>query len=588
MQKRKKAKAAGRRRNHERRTEKPMTELIPIITDAAEPSRTAPPEEEQVGHSPCPVCGYSARQLDRFCRQCGINFEERQNATTGSLYATSMITSEFTESPPVKQKKNAGPNGSGKAPPTFPLITGHIMTANEHRFDLVVIGSGPAGQKGAIAAAKLGKRVAIVDRRERIGGVSLHTGTIPSKTLREAVLYLTGYRQRAFYGRDFKLKEEISVADLAERVNTVIARETSVIREQLGRNGVALIDGMARFTGPHTLEVEGGQRTQTVETEHVLIACGTRAARPAEIPFGEEVMDADQLGQATRIPRDFIVVGAGVIGLEYASMLAALGIKVTVIDQRPAILDFVDHEIVETLSYHLRRLDAVFRLGEKVTTVGVNRRAQVQVELESGKRLRAEGLLYAAGRQANTDLLDLAAVGLEVDERGRIAVNEHFQSAVAHIYAAGDCIGFPSLAATSMEQGRMAAGHMFGQPTASRQSLLPYGIYTIPEISMVGRTEQELTSSGVPYETGVARYEEIAKGQIVGDETGMLKILFHPDTLKVLGVHAIGENATEIIHIGQTLLALDGTIEFFRDSVFNYPTFAEAYKVAALNGLNKL
>ena len=462
------------------------------------------------------------------------------------------------------------------------------MTTSEHHFDLVVIGSGPAGQKGAIAAAKLGKRVAIVDRRERIGGVSLHTGTIPSKTLREAVLYLTGYRQRAFYGRDYKLKEEISVADLTRRVHTVIARETSVIRDQLGRNGVVMLDGTARFTSPHTLEIKGMQEGQIVEATHVLIACGTRAARPAEIPFGDLVMDADQLGQAGNIPRDLIVVGAGVIGLEYASMLAALGVKVTVIDQRPAMLDFVDREIVEALSYHIRQQDAVFRLGEKVTTVKVNERGRVQVGLESGKRLQAEGLLYAAGRQANTDLLNLAAAGLAADARGRIAVNEHFQSAVDHIYAAGDCIGFPALAATSMEQGRLAAHHIFGQSPTSRPSLLPYGIYTIPEISMVGRTEQELTSAGIPYETGIARYEEIAKGQIIGDETGMLKILFHPDTLKVLGVHAIGESATEIIHIGQTLLALDGTIEFFRDSVFNYPTFAEAYKVAALNGLNKL
>lgn len=559
-----------------------------MVTDAAGQPRTAPPQEEQAENSPCPVCGFGSRRLDRFCRQCGANLEHRQNATTCSLYATSTITPDFTESPPTGQKKNTGSNGSGKVNPTFPLVTGQNLPRDEHRFDLVVIGSGPAGQKGAIAAAKLGKRVAIVDRRERIGGVSLHTGTIPSKTLREAVLYLTGYRQRAFYGRDFKLKEEISVADLSERVNTVIARETAVIRDQLGRNGVTLIDGTARFTGLHTLEVEGGQRTETVEADHVLVACGTRAARPAEIPFGDEVMDADQLGQATRIPRDFIVVGAGVIGLEYASMLAALGIKVTVIDQRPAMLDFVDREIVEALSYHLRRQDAVFRLGEKVTAVRVNGQGQVQVALESGKRLRAEGLLYAAGRQANTDLLNLAAAGLEADGRGRITVNEHFRTAVAHIYAAGDCIGFPALAATSMEQGRLAAHHMFGRPASSRPSLLPYGIYTIPEISMIGRTEQELTGAGVPYETGVARYEEIAKGQIVGDETGMLKILFHPDTLKVLGVHAIGESATEIIHIGQTLLALDGTIEFFRDSVFNYPTFAEAYKVAAHNGLNKL
>ena len=349
-----------------------------------------------------------------------------------------------------------------------------------------------------------------------------------------------------------------------------------------------MIDGTARFRDPHTLQVEGKQTAQLVEADFVLIASGTRAARPPEIPFGNGVIDADQVGQTNGIPRDLIVVGAGVIGLEYASMLTALGVRVTVIDQRPAMLDFVDHEIVEALSYHMRRQEAVFRLGEKVTRVEVGERNLVQVGLESGKRLHAKGLLYAAGRQANTDLLDLAAAGLESNSRGRIEVNEHFQSAVDHIYAAGDCIGFPALAATSMEQGRLAALHMFGQPTARHDSLFPYGIYTIPEISMVGRTEEELTHAGIPYETGVARYEEIAKGQIIGDETGMLKILFHPDTLKVLGVHAIGENATEIIHIGQTLMALSGTVEFFRDSVFNYPTFAEAYKVAALNGLNKL
>jgi NAD(P) transhydrogenase len=462
------------------------------------------------------------------------------------------------------------------------------MNTGSLPFDLVVIGSGPAGQKAAIAAAKLGKRVAIVDRREMIGGMSLHTGTIPSKTLREAVLYLTGYRQRAFYGRDYKLKHEISIADLMERVNTVVAREMAVIREQLGRNTVAMIDGTARFSSPHKLEVEGKQGVHIVEADHVLIACGSRAARPPLIPFGDGVIDADQIGQGSSVPHDVIVVGAGVVGLEYASMMTALGVKVTVIDQRPAMLDFVDHEIVEALSYHMRRQEAVFRLGEKVVTVEVGARGVVHVELESGKHLHAEGLFYAAGRQANTDLLNLAAAGLEPDGRGRIPVNEDFQSAVNHIYAAGDCIGFPALASTSMEQGRLAVQHMFGRPAPRNQSSFPYGIYTIPEISMVGRTEQELTSAGIPYETGVARYEEIAKGQMIGDETGMLKLLFHPDTLKVLGVHAIGENATEIIHIGQTLLALDGTIEFFRDSVFNYPTFAEAYKVAALNGLNKL
>jgi NAD(P) transhydrogenase len=527
--------------------------------------------------SKCPTCKFDTYQNHRFCRFCGINLDQWQNSTTVLSNEDAAVANDNPEHWVRGQKLT-----------TTRLVKGGNMNISEQRFDLVIIGSGPAGQKGAIAAAKLGKRVAIVDRRERIGGMSLHTGTIPSKTLREAVLYLTGYRQRAFYGRDYKLKEEISVADLSERVKTVIAREMTVLRDQFRRNSVTLIDGTARFTGPHTLEIEGEQGPYLVEAEYVLVACGTRAAHAPGIPYGDRVRDVDQVWQVNNIPRDLIVVGAGVIGLEYASMLTALGIRVTVIDQRPNILDFVDQEIVEALSYHLRRRGTIFRLGEKVTTVGVNERGQVQVELESGKRLHAEGLLYAAGRQVNTDLLNLAAVGLEPDERGRIAVNEHFQSAVAHIYAAGDCIGFPSLAATSMEQGRLAAHHMFGRPPADRPSLLPYGIYTIPEISMVGRSEQELTSAGIPFESGVASYNEIAKGQIIGDETGMLKILFHPDTLKVLGVHAIGENATEIIHIGQTLLALGGTVEFLRDSVFNYPTFAEAYKVAAFNGLNKL
>ena len=457
-----------------------------------------------------------------------------------------------------------------------------------NHFDLVVIGSGPAGQKGAIAAAKLGKRVAIVDRAEMIGGVSLHTGTVPTKTLREAILYFSGFRQRAFYGRDYTLKADISVADLAARVERVKEREISVIKAQLQRNGIMTFNGTARFVDPHCLEVKGSNGSEILKADRVLIACGTRAARSPEIPFGKRVWDADQVRHIDHIPRDLIVVGAGVIGLEYASMLTALNVKVTVIEQRPTILDFVDHEISEALCYHMRRQGVVFRLGEKVTDVQVDDDGVVQAKMESGKRVRAQGLLYAVGRQANTDLLDLEAAGLTADPRGKIKVNEQFQTQVPHIYAAGDCIGFPALASTSMEQGRLAAYNMFRGAQPGTSYPLPYGIYTIPEISMIGKTERELTEAKVPYEVGVAKYDELAKGQMVGDETGMLKILFHPDTLKVLGVHVMGESATEIIHIGQTVLALDGTIEFFRDSVFNYPTFAEAYKVAALNGLNKL
>ncbi|MGH9367350.1 MAG: Si-specific NAD(P)(+) transhydrogenase [Thermoanaerobaculia bacterium] len=458
-----------------------------------------------------------------------------------------------------------------------------------HSFDLVVIGSGPAGQKGAIAAAKLGKKVAVVDRKQMIGGVCLHTGTIPSKTLREAILYLSGFGQRAFYGRDYAVKEDISVADLSFRVQTVMARELEVVRAQLKRNGVTTVHGTARFCDPHSLEVETPDGTTLLRGEHVLIACGTRPAASPKIPLdGRRILDSDQLLQAERLPRDLIVVGAGVIGLEYASMVTALNIKVTIIEARPTILDFVDREMIEALCYFMRQRGATFRLGEKVVSVELDERRRVTANLESGKQVHGEALLYCAGRQANGDLLNLEAAGLAADERGRLAVDEHFRTAVPHIYAAGDVIGFPSLASTSMEQGRLASCHMFGNSGHGRNPILPYGIYTIPEISMVGKTEEELTTARVPYEVGLSKFAELAKGQMLGDEVGMLKILFHPKTLKLLGVHAIGERAAEIIHIGQAVLALDATIEYFRDTTFNYPTLAEAYKVAGLDGLNKL
>jgi NAD(P) transhydrogenase len=456
-------------------------------------------------------------------------------------------------------------------------------------YDLAVIGSGPAGQKAAVAAAKLDKRVAVVDRREMIGGVCIHTGTIPSKALREAILYLTGFRQRTFYGRDYTLQDRISVADLASRVRTVLDRETEVVRSQLKRNGIETVHGMARFADAHTLDVETPSGRVAISAERILIACGTRPARSPGIPLdGTRTMDSDQLLSATGLPKQMIVVGAGVIGLEYASMLTALGSTVTVIDQRPALLDFLDQEIIEALSYHMRRQGATFRLGETVIGVDIDARGRVVARLESGKTVTGDALLYTVGRQGNTDGLGLETVGLETDKRGRIPVNTSFQTSIPHIYAAGDVIGFPSLASTSMEQGRLAACHMFGLPCVSRPELLPYGVYSVPEISMVGKTEQELTAARIPYEVGLAKYAELARGQIIGDDIGFLKILFHPQTRAVLGVHAIGEGATEIIHIGQAVLTLGGTLEYFRDTVFNYPTLAEAYKVAALNGLNKL
>ncbi|HKC86907.1 MAG TPA: Si-specific NAD(P)(+) transhydrogenase [Blastocatellia bacterium] len=456
-------------------------------------------------------------------------------------------------------------------------------------YDLIVIGSGPAGQKGAIAAAKLGKKVAVIDRKGMLGGVSLHTGTIPSKTLREAVMYMTGFRQRAFYGSDYSLKEKVSKEDLSARVRTVLERELEVVRHQFRRNEVTVIQGSACFLDPHTIVAPTDAGDALLSAEKILIACGTRPARDPMIPFdGQTVIDAGELESLAEIPKDLIVVGAGVIGIEYASMCAALEVRVTVIEQRAEILDFVDREIVEHLQYHLRDLGVIFRLGEKVLSVEKDSRGNVVATLESGKTVAGAALLYAVGRQSNADLLKLEAAGIPLDKRGRIGVNEHFQTAIPHIYAAGDVIGFPALAATSMEQGRLAACHMFGAHSTNSASPLPYGIYTIPEISMIGKTERQLTEEKIPYEVGVARYEELARGQILGDQTGRLKLLFDPRNLKLLGIHIIGEGATELVHIGQAIMNTGATIEYFRDTVFNYPTLAEAYKVAALNGLNKL
>ena len=462
------------------------------------------------------------------------------------------------------------------------------MENNE--YDLLVIGSGPAGQKGAICAAKMRKKVAIIDRKRFIGGVCVHTGTIPSKTLREAVLYLSGFRQRTFYGRGYVLKDRISMSDLIFRAQSVMAREIEVIKAQLRRNNVTTLEGDARFTDPHTVEVKNEEGTHLVRGQYVLVACGTRPAHSPDIPIdGKRIFDSDQLHSLEDVPRDLIIVGAGIIGLEYASMFATLGVKVTLLDQRPALLDFADHEIIESLCFQLRQLGTVFRLGEKVVSVGFDQeRDRVFAKLESGKTVHGQGLLYTIGRQANGDQVNIEAAGFSSDARGKLMVNEHFQTAVPHIYAAGDVIGFPALASTSMEQGRLASCHMFGKPGKMPPNLIPYGIYTIPEISMVGHTEEQLTREKIPYEVGLAHYAELAKGQMLGDDQGLLKLLFDPDSLKLLGVHVIGDRAAEIVHIGQVVLTMGGTIEYFRDTVFNYPTLAEAYKVAALDGLNKL
>ena len=456
------------------------------------------------------------------------------------------------------------------------------------QYDLIVIGSGPAGQKGAIAAAKLNKRVAIIERRNcDIGGACLHSGTIPSKTMREAILHLTGYRQREVYADQFRHKRSIRMEDLSLKLNQVTDRELEVIQDQLERNGVEVFAGEARFVSPHEVEVETSNGHIVLTGDKILLACGTKPSRPDHIPFdGQYIFDTDEFLHLKTIPRSMIVVGAGVIGIEYAIMFAALGVDVTVVDGRERLLDFCDREIVDTLLYHARALGMTFRLGEEVTKMKKLSKNGVIVELKSGKRLIAATALFSAGRVGDTESLNLAAAGLEPDSRGRISCDKNHRTDVEHIYGVGDIVGFPALASTSMEQGRRAACHAFGQEFIAFHHM-PYGLFTIPEISMIGKSEQELTADRVPYEVGIARFSEIARGQIVGDQTGMLKLLFHRETLELLGVHCIGDSATEIVHIGQTVMALGGTIEYLRDAVFNYPTMAECYKVAALDGLNK-
>lgn len=457
-------------------------------------------------------------------------------------------------------------------------------------YDLLVIGSGPGGQKAAIAAAKLDRRVAVVERPEMIGGVCVNTGTIPSKTLREAILYLTGIDQREIYGQSYRVKDEITVADLTARTRHVVSRESDVVRNQLARNRITIVPGLAYFVGPHAVEIDddGGGRTRKITAEKIVVATGTKPARPASVAFDEKtVIDSDGIINLERVPRSMVVVGAGVIGMEYASMFAALGTKVTVVEKRDRMLDFCDEEVVEALKYHLRDLAVTFRFGETVSSVESHSEGTITI-LRSGKKIPADTVLYSAGRQGMTDGLNLPAAGLTADERGRIAVDEFFRTKVEHIYAVGDVIGFPALAATSMEQGRLAANHAFGETVSTSEIPQPIGIYSIPEISFVGRTEEELTDACVPFEVGVSRYRELARGQIVGDSYGVLKLLVSPADRKLLGVHVFGTIATELIHIGQAVMGCGGTVDYLVDAVFNYPTLSEAYKVAALDATNKM
>jgi NAD(P) transhydrogenase len=464
----------------------------------------------------------------------------------------------------------------------------------DYDYDLLVIGSGPAGQRAAIQAAKLDKRVAIVERRAVIGGVCTNTGTIPSKTLREAVLHLSGFRERGFYGDSYTVKQNITLQDLFFRTDQVIRHEIDVTRSQLQRNRVEVLEAVASFVDPHTLRLGylDGRGYRDVTAQFVIIAVGTLPTQDPHIPFdGRNIFVSDDILHLDQLPRTLTVVGAGVIGCEYATIFATLGVRVTLVDQRNRLLPFVDAEIADALSYHMRENHVTLRLGETVShmePIHDEHGDRVRILLTSGKQIITDKALHSIGRTGATDSLNLTAAGLAADSRGRLEVNDDYQTKVPHVYAVGDVIGFPSLASTSMEQGRLATCHAFGVAANSVAELFPYGIYTIPEISMVGRTEEELTELGVPYEVGKADYKEIARGQIIGDSSGLLKLLFHQEKRNLLGVHIIGEGATELVHIGQAVLAFGGRIDYFVQTVFNYPTLAECYKTAAFDGINRL
>jgi len=462
-------------------------------------------------------------------------------------------------------------------------------------YELVVIGSGPAGQKAGIQAAKLGKRVCLIEKNPVLGGAGINTGTIPSKALREAVLYLSGANKRTLYGDNFRPKRDVTIEDLIYVSQQVIHNELSVLREQLDRNNVDLMWGAAHFEGPNLLQIQKADVQEMITGDKFVIATGTRPATPTNVPFNDtSILTSDGLLKLKTLPKSMIVVGGGVIGVEYACMLGALGVRVTLVEGKSELFEFLDREIVEALQYQMRQANITLRFGEKVAKIEEvdcptnHGQKLVQAKLESGKLLTAHCLLYSIGRQGTTKALALENVGLVPDDRERLKVNKNYQTEVAHIYAAGDVIGFPALASTAMEQGRLATCHAFGVETCSIPELFPYGIFSIPEISMVGKTEKQLTDAGIPYEAGIAHYKEVARGQLLGDSAGMLKLLIHQDTHALLGVHAIGTQSTELIHIGQAVLTFNGTAEYFINNVFNYPTLAETYKIAAFNGLNKL
>ncbi|WP_343560502.1 Si-specific NAD(P)(+) transhydrogenase [Kiloniella sp. b19] len=458
------------------------------------------------------------------------------------------------------------------------------------RYELVVIGSGPSGRRAAIQAAKWNKRVLVIEKSPAIGGVSVHTGTLPSKTLRETVLNLSGWRERTFYGKSYRVKDNITSDDLLERLNMTLSHEVETLEHQFVRNKVDWLHGLAHFVDSHTLEVvhDDGESTK-IHGDKILIATGTHPFRPDYIPFnGTTIIDSDEIIELKNLPRSMAVIGAGVIGIEYATIFSALDVAVTVIEPRDSMLDFIDREIIDEFMHLLRLQNVTFRFGQPVEEIETTDNGSHIVHLKNKRLVKADMVLFSAGRMGATSKLGLEAAGVTTDHRGRLKVNENFQTDVPHIYAAGDVIGFPSLASTSMEQGRIVACHAFDQDAYDAPEYFPYGIYAVPEISTVGMSEEEVQERGIPYECGICHFRETARGQIMGLETGMMKLIFSLKTHRLLGVHIVGEGATELIHIGQAVLNLKGTLEYFVENTFNYPTLAEAYKVAALDAWNRM
>jgi NAD(P) transhydrogenase len=455
--------------------------------------------------------------------------------------------------------------------------------------DLAVIGSGPAGQKAAMQAAKLGKSVIVIEKDPYVGGASLNSGTIPSKSLREAILDLTDFYKRSFYAKEQPHKE-ISINDLNFRLHKVLEEQRAILLRQFDKNSIRVVQGNACFKDKNTLRVVDarGELICHIVAEFIIIASGSKPRNPKEIPFDrDKVLDSTRLLDIDHLPKSLIVLGGGIIGSEYASFFAALGTKVTVIDKKEQMLSLLDLEISLHLQKALNKIGLIF-IGNKLFQEVIHTNGEVVVRFTDGTEARAEMLLYALGRVANVDEMEIEKVGISMTQRGFIPVNALFQTTISTIYAVGDVIGSPSLASTSMEQGRLAARHAFGAKTHHFPTFYPIGIYTIPEISSCGYTEEQLKDLGFKYEIGRAYYYEIARNQIVGNDPGMFKILFHVETLEILGIHIIGREATEVIHIGQVAMTFNAKIDYFIDQVFNYPTYAEGYRIAALNGMNKV